>query len=199
MVTRTDRPLLENLDPETFATEMVGAMAAMLNRLHNDLARPPLCSVVPVATPLYQLALHLARFALDGTPLDDPDLVIREMHARLHRSLLAPTPKFFPEREDPQDLDLTPGGWGELVLLAAQARLALLRKKPVPTGELAALANTSADYVRQKIREGVLHAVKLDRGHANTAVKHADALAWAKSRGVRGLEKNNTRSLLEES
>lgn len=199
MVTRTDRPLLENLDPETFATEMVGAMAAMLNRLHADLAQPPLRSVVPVATPLYQLALHLARFALDGTPLEDPERTIREMHARLHRSLRSPMPKFFPDREDPQDLELTPEGWGELVLLAAQGRLELLRKKPVPAGELAALANTSADYVRQKIREGVLNAVKLDRGHANTAVKYADALAWAKARGVRGLQKNNEHSLLGKS
>jgi hypothetical protein len=182
-----DKPRLADLDPEAFAAALVDALAAFANELHAELGLPAIERLVPARAPLYQFALDLARYAQEGTPALDVDAATAQLRALLERALLAPDPDRPMRLEDPSDLPATPAGWAWLVLLAARGRAALEAGRPVPAGELAALASSGADYVRQLIRDGVLAGVRLDRDRAPTGVTHESALRWAVTRGVREL------------
>lgn len=185
MVPRTNKPILANLDPEIFAADLVGSMASMLNLLNASLGQPPLQRLVPATTPLYGMARELACFARDGTPFEDIEGAVRGLHLVLHRSMANLEPWMGSGREDPGDLEPTPEGWGHLVLLAARGRLALQARRPLLAGELAALTNTSADHIRNRIRAGELKVEKTSRERPKVAVRHRDACVWAEARGVR--------------
>jgi hypothetical protein len=187
-----DKIRLQALDPHAFALDVATAVAVHLGALVPKVAPGQVVVASPTATPLYGHALALARYALDGTELADPEGAILWVHQALHASSALPEPdpssSLLPS--DPQHLPRSVGGWARLVTLAARARARLAAAHPVPAGELAALTGTSADYLRQQVREGALVAVGQKRSGA-FAIDALSARAWYQSRTSFGKQSND--------
>lgn len=182
------KPHLSELDPELFAADLVEALAAHANSQLVALGLPPVERLTPVQAPLYQTAVGLARYALEGEPVEHLQDTMAQLHTQLFASIASPVPEpCLTGSEDPRDLPGSLAGWLQVVLLAAQGRAELESRRPVSAGELAALASTSADYVRQRIRVGELRGVQVTRERPTAGVRAKDARAWATARGVRGL------------
>jgi hypothetical protein len=182
------KPHLSELDPELFAADLVEALAARTNTQLVALGLPPVERLTPAQAPLYRLVLGLARYAVEGVPMAHLQEAMAYLQVQLFASIAQPTPEgHLTGAEDPKDLPGSLVGWAQMVLLAAQGRAELEAGRSVSAGELAALASTSADYVRQLVQLGELRGLQVDRERPTTGVRSKDARAWAAARGVHGL------------
>jgi len=167
---------LKDIDPTAFGAEVERLATDHVASLLMQLSVDATWSIPEHGRLLAREAAMLAMYAQQGLVGDwthhgnAADALVSVCAALYTRAVS-------PEVGGPDDVDVDPTDEIGIVILAAQARIRIDRKQPVPVRELACLAGIDPDHVRLLGRKGEIAVV-------DGAVAAKVARRWLGARGV---------------
>jgi hypothetical protein len=181
---------LADLTPEGVASEVVGAVLDHVGRLAVPLAPVELIprhAVEARASTLWSEVADLTRYAQTGDGADD---YARDLRQSVHGALYG-RPADLLDRPDSREPEVyadpeDPATAVGLVLRAAEARIRIAERAPVPRRWLSALAGVDRRTITREIERGTLAVLRgksgLRPGRAERQIAAAEALRWLAAR-----------------